>query len=205
MPKPELSEKQINELFYVNQDGFLCRKHIDKPVGLMTNLTFCYWNNHINKPLKSKRLAIKGYKKEKTEFYKDVVLYGLNEAMRLDKEKKRKRMSISAANRNAERKYRNLIFIEKCIRFCCSTKRFLVFAGVYAEAIPSFSNIDDAKKYRDEALKQDISITRDVNKKPIQDEEILSKPEPVDNSDLLGCDYFDNSANNQIGYLSVYG
>lgn len=136
MSNLKLTDSQISQLLFINEQGFICRKEITGFASISERSKHL-WNRKANKPIDISRIRIIGYKAEKTEYLREVLLFGREVA---DK------------------------------------------------------NVGDIRR----AAYQNRNVKIDNEDEP-------AEPYVLDNSDLFMPDFIDYSANNQIGYLSVYG
>ena len=75
MLNPYLSDSQINQLFFIDDNGFIRRKKITGYIQL-SNVIKLLWNRKANQIITAPSIKITGYKREKTEYIKDVLLFG---------------------------------------------------------------------------------------------------------------------------------
>src|SRR5574343_532418 len=75
MSSPELSDNQVNQLFLIDNNGFICRKKITGFANISAT-SKNIWNRKANKPIEATVIRLTGYKAEKTEYLREVLLYG---------------------------------------------------------------------------------------------------------------------------------
>ena len=189
MLNPHLSDSQINQMFFIDDNGFIRRKKITGYIQL-SNVIKLLWNRKANQIITAPSIKITGYKREKTEYIKDVLLFG--------REVADKKADAAKIARYKDKKA-SLVSVEKYILFSPKSKIYIVSVGSRDKA--KFKNLDDARNHVNRELKK-LEKTKDAVLKRRKE---IASSYWIDNSDLFTSDFVDYSANNQIGYLSVYG